>query len=83
MVGAEPGTFQMLEPALKTLAPGRGDVAPSPGLADDLYESLDTERAVTRRFNPHWVWPAAAAAALLQGNPGHRGRRPGGIAPLG
>jgi 6-phosphogluconate dehydrogenase len=33
MVGAEPGTFEVLEPALKTLAPGRGEVVESPGRA--------------------------------------------------
>ena len=31
MVGAGKETFELLEPALRTLAPGRGDVAESPG----------------------------------------------------
>ena len=31
MSGAEPDTFQTIEPLLKTLAPGQGDVEPTPG----------------------------------------------------
>ncbi len=43
MIGGDPETFQQLEPLFKTLAPGRGDTAPSPGrenmksTADDGY----------------------------------------------
>ncbi len=33
MVGASQETFELLEPALKTLAPGQGDIAESPGRA--------------------------------------------------
>jgi 6-phosphogluconate dehydrogenase len=31
MIGAEPDTFKQIEPILKTLAPGRGDVGRTPG----------------------------------------------------
>jgi 6-phosphogluconate dehydrogenase len=31
MIGAEPDTFKQIEPVLKTLAPGRGDVGRTPG----------------------------------------------------
>ena len=34
MVGASPEAFALLEPALETLAPGQGDVPPSPGRRD-------------------------------------------------
>jgi len=51
----------------RIIAQAYRDVAPSPGLADDLYESLDERRATTRRWNPNWVWPIAAAAALAIG----------------
>jgi 6-phosphogluconate dehydrogenase len=43
MIGTDPNTFHHLEPVFKTLAPGRGNTAPSPGrektpsTADDGY----------------------------------------------